>query len=129
MRDKVHHIKACYPLLVQEKYRMRVFFAVDSNQYVSASHFFFTWRLHMQDGTLNYALEAKRWLCINLICTVYSGSVFLDIAHQLWAQIIKICTTRAQNISRSRVIYHRKQQVLDRDKFVPLLARIHKGHM
>ena len=129
--DEIDDVQARHALLVQVVHGMRILLAEDRDQHVRAGHFLLAaaGRLHVHDGTLNHPLEPERRLGVDLIGTADGRRVFLDEPGQALAQVVDVGGTGAQHLRRRRVVEQRHQQVLDRDEFVALLARLDERHV
>ena len=129
--DEIHHIQAGHALLVEVVDRVRIFLTEDGHQHVRAHHLFFAAArgLHVHDGALNHTLKSQGRLGIHVIRSRNLRRVVLDEMGQGFAQIIDLRGARAQDLGCTGVIQQSQQQMLDRNELVPLLARLHKGHV
>ena len=111
--------------------RVRIFFTKYGNQHVGAHHLFLAAArgLHMHDRALNHALKAQGRLRIHIIRSRNLRRVVLDEMGQRLTQVINLRGTGAQDLSRTRVVQQSQQQMLDRDELMPLLTRLHEGHV
>ncbi len=108
---------------------MRVLFAEYGHQDVGAGHFLFAGGLDVQNGALDYALEAQRGLGIDLVLARHLGRMLFNELAELVAHRIEIGATGAQHLGCRRIVQHRHQQMLHRNEFVAFLSRIHEGHV
>ena len=78
MRDEIHHIKSADFMFTQQIGRLRLLLAKNRDQNVGAGHFAAAGRLDVENGTLQYALEAQRRLSIALFfrCRQYGCGLF-----------------------------------------------------
>ena len=131
MGNEIDHIETRHALLVQVIDGMRVFFAKNSHQHVSAGHFLFAAAggLHMHDGALNDALETQRGLGIDVFGTGDLRRVVLDEGQQRLAQVINIGRAGAQHLGGAGVVQQGQQQMFHRDEFMALLTRLDKRHV
>ena len=131
MGNEIDHIQARHPLLVQVVHSVRVFFAKNGHQHIGTIDFFLAIAcgLHMHDGALNDTLEPQSGLGVHIIRTGHLGGVFLDEIGQRFAQIVNVGGTGPQHLGGARVVQQGKQQVLDRDEFMALLASLYKGQV
>ena len=83
----------------------------------------------MHDGALNHTLEAQRGLGVDIIGTCHLGRVVLDEGDQRLAQVIQVGGAGPQYFGRAGVVQQGQQQVLHRDEFMALLARLDKRHV
>ena len=129
--DEIHHIQAGHALLVEVIDRVGIFFTEDGHQHVGTHHLFLaaTGGLHVHDRALNHALKSQGRLRIDVIRSSNLRRVVLDEMGQGFTQIINLCGAGAQNLRRAGVVQQSQQQMLDRDELMPLLARLHKGHV
>ena len=129
--DEVDHVEAGNALLVQVVDRVRVFFTEDRHQHVSAGHFLLAvrGRLHVHDRALDNALKAERRLGVNLACARHGRCVVTDKISQRFSQILNIDSTGTQHFRGRWVVEKRKQQMLNRDEFMPCLPGFDKGHV
>ena len=67
MRYEVNDIEPCNILQVHEIHGLRLLFAEYGDEHVTARDFFLTTRLHVENGTLQYALEPQRGLNIRIV--------------------------------------------------------------
>jgi len=129
--NEVDHVEARHTLLVQIVDRVRILLAEDRDQHVGAGHFLLAaaGRLHVHDRALDHTLETERRLGVDFVGASDRGRVFLDEADQALAQVVAVGRAGAQHLGGRRVVEQRHQQVLDRDEFVALLARLDERHV
>ena len=81
----IDHVEPGDALLLQEIHRVRILLAVDGDQHVGAIHFLLAGRLHVQDGTLDHALETERRLGVDIVLATDHWRVFVDEIGQILA--------------------------------------------
>jgi hypothetical protein len=83
----------------------------------------------VHDGALNHPLKAQRGLGIHIVSARYLGRVVFDEMGERLAQIIDLRCAGAQHLCGAGVIQQSQQQMLHGDELMPLLTRLHKGHV
>jgi hypothetical protein len=73
--------------------------------------------------------KAERRLGVYLLAAGDGGRVLVDEGKQLLAQAFNVCGTGAEDFGGRWIIEERQKQVLDGYEFVPLLPRLHEGHV
>src|SRR5690625_4941491 len=99
MGDVIYRINPGHTLLFQEINRLALLLGEYCHQYVGASHFVLARRLHVEYGTLQYALEAQRWLCFTLTLLIRNerrGGV--DEILQVGPQLVEVGPAGSQHI-------------------------------
>ena len=131
MTDEINDVEAGDPLLVQVVHRVRVLLTKNRHQHVRPGDFLLAVgrALNMHDRALNHPLKAKGGLRVDLLSPRYNGRVFPNELGQVLAQVVEIGCARAQNLGCGRVIKQCEQEVLDRNKFVTLLACLNERHV
>ena len=129
VRDVVDDVQARDALLLQEVHRVGVLLAEDRHQHVGAGDFLLARGLHVQDGTLDDALEAERGLRVHLAVGRDARGLLGDVLRQVLAQLVHVGAAGAQHLGGGRVVQQREQQVLDGDELVALLARLDERHV
>ncbi len=114
---------------MEEVDRVRILFPEDRDQHIGAGHFLLAGRLDVQDRTLDDALKAQRRLRIDFLAAGHGGRVRADELGQRLAQLVDVGGAGAQHFGRGGIVQQRQQQMLDRYKFVPFLARLHERHV
>jgi hypothetical protein len=129
MRDVVDDVQPRDALLLQEVHGVRVLLAEDGDQHVGAGDFLLAGTLHVQDGALDHALEAERGLRVDLAVGRDARRLLGDVLGQALAQLVHVGAAGPQDLRRRGVVEQGQQQVLDRDEFVALLARLDERHV
>ena len=95
MGNVIHHVETADILFMQEINSMRVLFAKDRNQDIRAIHLFLAHPLHMQDGALDYALEAKGRLRIGLALRRQHRHIVTQKGDEATAQLFNVSAAGA----------------------------------
>ena len=127
VRDVVDDIETCYMLAIEQEHGVALLLAENRDQHVSNTNFLLAARLHVENRTLQYSLEAQRRLYLALLPFLESRSRLIDVVLELLLQLAQIRATSAQNFPHLGCIEDREQQVLDCQIFVTRLARLVKG--
>ena len=124
MRDEVNRIIAGHFLLLQEVSRMAFTFREDRNKHVCAGHFIATRAFHVQDGTLDNALECsgRTNLIIELV-NDEAGQIIIDIIRQVFLKLFQIHLTGGHHFNGFFVFRQSQKQVFQSGVFVMALGR------
>ena len=83
----------------------------------------------MEHGALQHPLEAQSGLGVDVVGAFNAGSVFVHEVRQFLPKLVGLGCAGAQHFGGGGVVQQRKQQVLDRDEFMALLASLYKGQV
>ncbi len=122
--DIVDRIEAGHVLLLQEERGMALALGEDGDEHVGAGHLLAARRLHMGDGAVNHALEARRGLGVAMGVEHQARELVVDIASQLVAQEIEVHVAGAHHCRRVAVVDQRQEQMLQRRIFMAALVGI-----
>ncbi len=93
VRNEVHRVEAGHVLLLQEICRVALPLREDGDENIGAGHLFAAGRLHMNDGAMNDALEARRGLRFAVLIEDQIGQLFIEKIGQLGSQALDIDIT------------------------------------
>jgi len=79
-------------------------------------------RLHVEQGTLQHALEAERRLHLALLAVLEARRRLVDVLLDLLAELGEVHPAGAQHLAHLGSVEYGEQQVLDRQVLVPRLA-------
>ncbi|MNC21116.1 hypothetical protein D3C75_690850 [compost metagenome] len=130
MGDVIDHIDARDALLLEQEYRLAFLLAEDRHQHIGTGHFTLAGTLHMEDRTLQYALETKGRLGFALVLMHRDqrrGRV--DEFAQIVPQLVHVCPAGTQDGSGGTVVQKGQQEVLDRHEFMTFDPSILEGEI
>ena len=127
MRDVVDDIQASHILLIEQIDGLRVLLAEERHEDVCPGDLFLAGGLHMEDGSLQDALETERRLRVAIFAGRDQRGRFVDEGGDLAAQLLGVRTAGLENLRGGRVIQKRQQHMLDRHVLVMLHARLLEG--
>ena len=110
MGDVVDHIDAGHALLLEQEHGLTFLLAEDRDQDISAGHFTLAGALHMEDSTLQNALEAQSRLGFAIFIVLrnqWRGGV--DKLLQIVAQLVEVGPTGPQHTGSCLVIQQGEQ--------------------
>src|SRR6202007_2735235 len=91
---------------------------------VCAGHLLTARGLDVNRRALQYALKARRWLCIVTVGGGEVAELVIDVVQDLAGQAIEIDAASAQHSDRVLILGQREQQMFERGIFVPALIGI-----
>ena len=118
MGDVVDRVVAGHLLLLQEVGRVAFAFGEDGDQNVGAGHLVAPGGLHVDDGTLDDALEAGGRLGVFAVVGDEIDQFVVDIVGHSLAQRGDIDTARLHHAHRIFIIHQRQKQMLQRGIFM-----------
>ena len=124
MADEADGIEAAHVLLLQEIDRVAVALGEQRDQHIGAGHRVLAARLHMQDRTLDHALETRGRLRVGALVRLQRLVFLFEILLHHCGQLAEIDTAGRHDLRGVLVVDQREQEVLERRIFVPTLARI-----
>src|SRR5471030_2117192 len=128
MGDVVDDINTGNALLLEEEYGLAFLLAEDRHEHVGPCDFALAGALYVENGTLQYPLEAQGWL--GLAVLVMNGDQRrggVDKLLQVMLEFVEIGTTRTQYGGGSFVIQKCQQQVLDGHELMTLRTGLLEG--
>ena len=125
VRNKIDHINACNALLLEQENSLAFLFAENCHQHIGPGDFTLTRTLHMKDRALQHTLKTQRGLRFTLFIVRRNerrGGV--NELLEVMPQFVQIGPASPQNAGSRLVVEKRQQQVLDRHKFMTLVASL-----
>ena len=98
--NEIDHVEPGDSLLLQVIHRVRILLAKNGNQHIGTIDFLFTRRLNVQNGALDNALKAKRWLSVDVFLAVNGRGMLDNEFAQIPAQLFDVSAAGAQGLRR-----------------------------
>eukprot|EP01132_Coremiostelium_polycephalum_P016380 gene16379-biopygen8373 len=128
MGDVVDDINTGNALLLEQEHSLAFLLAEDRHEHIGPCDFALAGALYVENGTLQYPLEAQGWL--GLAVLVMNGDQRrggVDKLLQVMLEFVEIGTTRTQYGGGSFVIQKCQQQVFDGHEFMTLRTGLLEG--
>ena len=127
--DEVHGVEAGHVLLGQEEGGVALALGENGDEHIGARDLLAAGGLHMHDGAMDDALEARGRLRFAILVENEVGKLLVEEIGELGPEPVQIDIAGAHDRRRIAVVDQRQEQVLQRGVFVMALVGIFDGAM
>ena len=125
----IDRIEPSHVLFLQVIYRVAFAFRKHSYENVCAGHLLTARGLDVNCRALQYALKARRRLCVVAVGSDEVAELIIDIVQDLAPQPVEVDGAGAQHSDRVLILGQREQQMFKGGVFVPALIGISERAM